>query len=89
MLSINPTARIVNSQAFRLGTLDAQLSELCVPEMYYRHPVDLRDYCAGYAATAGHNITTRYFLPDAEAQALAEDYEEDMLDREYHARGSW
>jgi hypothetical protein len=44
------------------GAQDAERGDACVPEMYFTHADDLRDYAAGYAAVAGHNDTTRYFL---------------------------
>jgi hypothetical protein len=50
------------SVPFTFGAHDAENGLGCCPEMYWSHIDDMRDYCAGFAAVAGDNMTTRYFL---------------------------
>lgn len=97
--TIAPTARPVNASPdfvvaiqdahaadfvtpFMLGCLDAQAGEIACPEMYYIKRGDMLAYCEGFESIAGRTLTTAQFL---EPQELAED----MMDREWHARGMW
>jgi hypothetical protein len=50
------------SVPFTFGAHDAENGLGCCPEMYFTHGDDQRDYCAGFATVAGHNITTKFFL---------------------------
>lgn len=78
---------------YMLGVLDAERGEVACPEMYFTQRGQMCEYCEGFEAVAGATLTTRHFLPpiltDAQMQAETDDYESDMLDREYHARGAW
>jgi hypothetical protein len=56
--------------------------------MYFVRHEDKCQYAAGYESITGPTFATAQFT-DAEIVAEAEDLEEDMLDREYHARGMW
>jgi hypothetical protein len=69
MQILAPAAPAVNkwyvssgSIPYTFGAQDAERGEGCVPEMYFTHADDQRDYCVGWATVAGHNDTTRYFL---------------------------
>jgi len=79
---------------YMLGVLDAERGDIAVPEMYFTQRGQQCEYCEGYEAVAGATITTRHFLgpitpmlTEAEMQAELEDYEGDMLDREFVAHG--
>jgi hypothetical protein len=62
--TVNHTAHLVPSVSipFTFGEQDARQSLPCVPEMYWTHIDDQRDYCAGYRTIAGETVTTRLFL---------------------------
>lgn len=69
MTSLAPAAPAVNkwyvssgSVPYTFGAQDAERGLLCVPEQYFTHADDQRDYCAGYRTIAGETLTTRYFL---------------------------
>jgi hypothetical protein len=80
---------VSSSIAFQFGQEDATTGQLCIPEMWFYRHEDKVAYAAGYASVNGPTMTTRQFLTDAEIEAEAQDYEEDMLDREWHSRGAW
>lgn len=50
------------SVPFTFGAQDAENGLSCVPEMYFSHIDDQRDYCAGYRTVAGETLTTLQFL---------------------------
>jgi hypothetical protein len=79
---------VTRTVAFQFGTADATHGASFCPEMYFTNSLDKIDYALGYEAIAGVSEATRQFT-DAVIAAEAEDLEEDMLDREYHARGQW
>lgn len=71
MTSLAPVAPAVNSVnwfvstgsvPFTFGAQDAENGLGCVPEMYFSHIDDQRDYCAGYRTVAGDTLTTVQFL---------------------------
>jgi hypothetical protein len=74
--------------AYTFGTADARHGASFCPEMYFVRHEDKCQYAAGYESITGPTFATAQFT-DAEIVAEAEDLEEDMLDREYHARGMW
>ncbi len=74
--------------AYTFGQQDAQAGKTLCPEAIFIQRSQQVDYALGYEAVAGVTVFTAQFT-DAEIVAEAEDYEEDMLDREYHARGMW
>lgn len=62
--------------AYDVGCVDAEKGEPCQPLVHYAKLGDIEQYICGHKdATA--------------AIQYALDYEEDQLDREYHARGQW
>lgn len=54
------------AQAFRIGTLDAQLGDIACPELYFRNPTQKRAYCEGYASVKGATITTTQILGEVQ-----------------------
>lgn len=50
------------SVPFTFGAHDAENDLGCVPEAFFTHIDDIKDYCAGYRTVAGDNMTTVYFL---------------------------
>jgi hypothetical protein len=89
MLIISHTAPPAHSVAWHLGRLDASNGVMACPELLYADRPKQVEYCEGYASFAGPTLTTEQFLSQAEIDADTDDYESDMLDREYHARGGW
>ncbi len=88
-ISLHQSAvEVTRTLPYTFGTADATHGAGFCPEMYFSHPLDMRDYALGYEAITGPTFATAQFT-DAEIEAEAEDYEEDMLDREWHARGQW
>jgi hypothetical protein len=61
---------------YDVGCIDAQKGEACEPLTHYARLGDIEMYLIGY-----HDATTTI--------EAALDYEEDQLDREYHARGMY
>ncbi len=74
--------------AFTFGQADANSGKPCVPEMIFIQRRDQAEYAKGYEAITGPTFATAQFT-EAEIVAEAEDYEEDMLDRQWHSRGQW
>lgn len=82
---------------YMLGVLDAEKGEICCPEAYFIWEGDLLAYVEGYEEVKGENATSkqikgivsRRILTDAQIEVEADEYEEDMLDREYHMRGEY
>lgn len=70
MLSINLNTKLITaadhypatSQAYRLGVVTAQLQELCLPAMYFRHRDDTRDFARGHESVAGPTLLSRQIL---------------------------
>ncbi len=81
-------AQTSSTVAYTFGTADAKHGASFAPEMYFTNRLDKREYALGYESVTGPTFATVQFT-DAEIIAEAEDLEEDMLDREYHARGMW
>jgi hypothetical protein len=72
MTILAPAAPTVNkwfvpsgSVPFTFGADDAENGLTCVPEMYWTHIDDQRDYCAGFESVAGATLTTMQFLGGA------------------------
>lgn len=59
-----------------LGMLDAQDGQPCQPEKYYARLGDIESYIISYKDTLA-------------AVEAAQDYADDILDREWHSRGGW
>lgn len=83
--------------AFDLGVLDAECGNLCVPEQFFARMADMVEYAKGHESVVGCTPLSNQImgrvdkrqLTLAEMEAETEDYESDILDREYHARGQW
>jgi hypothetical protein len=50
------------SVPFTFGAQDAENGLSCVPEDFFTHLDDIKDYCSGYQSVVGETLTTRYFL---------------------------
>jgi hypothetical protein len=79
---------VTHTVAYNFGCTDATSGNACVPEMVFIRRADQVEYALGFESITGPTLTTAQFT-DAQIAAEAEDLEEDMLDREYHARGMW
>ena len=89
MSSLHQSAvEVTHTVAFQFGTADATHGASFCPEMYFTNRLDKIDYAKGFESVTGPTFATAQFT-DAEIEAEAEDYEEDMLDRQWHARGGW
>ncbi len=85
---MNSLPQTSSTIAYTFGNADARHGASFCPEMYFTHKADKREYALGYEVITGPTFATAQFT-EAEIIAEAEDLEEDMLDREYHARGMW
>jgi hypothetical protein len=90
MSSLQQSAVAVTTTiAYTFGQEDARAGQIACPEMCLTHRSDMLDYCRGFESIAGPTITTRQFLTDAQIEAEAQDYADDIADREWHSRGAW
>jgi hypothetical protein len=74
---------------YAVGQLDAQEGKLAIPELYFVHHLDKCEYAEGYSSIAGHTLTTRQFLSDADIDAELAEYQDWREDAEWHSRGAW
>jgi hypothetical protein len=76
---------------FNVGVMDAEDSLLCIPSQYYTQLCQMREYAEGHESISGPTLLSGQILGRVASQAplLADDLDDDMLDREFWARGGW
>lgn len=92
------TAQNAGLTPYMLGAVDAGCGRDCTPAEYYIWAGDMAEYRQGYNDQAQDMHAEQHFglmltamVGSTELAQLMDtlDYEQDMLDREYHARGLW
>ena len=79
-------ALLASATPFLVGVITAEKGEAFAPEAFFIRDGDMMEFTEGFELVRGENEITRDFKRGI-VEAI--DLEDDMADREYHARGMW